>query len=212
VSVYSEEVTGKPDDLNYGRVYTDAIQFAPPGRVKNTFADPTPVSSPVVRRSSPFAPAPEATRSSPFAPSVPVFTPSPGSTPSPLATQSRPPQPFIPVSRQTGSVIWYNLYSEAIQVGTANKKSILLFFRSSRGLSSQKMEKEILGDPSVQTRLSQYYICCMLDISQNEQICNYYSIFKAPVLIFLDSRGYSKARIDILVSPAQLVVELDRFK
>jgi len=74
------------------------------------------------------------------------------------------------------------------------------------------MEDVVLNDPAVQVLLEQSYICCKLEINQNRQVCEYYSIFKAPVLVFLDSNGYSRARIDTVVTPAQLAVELDRFK
>ncbi len=78
--------------------------------------------------------------------------------------------------------------------------------------TSTDLENEVLNDPAVRAKLEQNYVCCRLDINQNPQVCEYYSIFKAPVLVFLDSRGYSRARIDTLITPAQLALELERFK
>ena len=73
------------------------------------------------------------------------------------------------------------------------------------------MEK-ILNDPSVRGKVAESYVCCKLIANQNRELCDYYKFFKAPTLIFLDSRGYSRARIDGLVSLSQIVTDLDRYK
>ena len=80
------------------------------------------------------------------------------------------------------------------------------------GQTSSAMEDGVLNDPAVRVKLDQYYICCKLDINQTRQVCDYYSIFKAPVLVVLDARGYSRARIDTVVAPDQLAQELEKFK
>jgi|GEM_PF-538730 len=174
--------------------------------------------------SVPFIPMTK-TSPSPSRPSSPFVQPA--STPSPFQSgpvsqsyrnRATPITPFkssttmSPFNPQMASVKWYTTYNQAVQAGIASGKSILLFFRSAMGRSSAKMENEILTDPQVQTRLAQSYICCKLDIAQNRQICDYYSIFKAPVLVFLDSRGYSRARIDNLLDPDQLAHEMDKYK
>lgn len=124
----------------------------------------------------------------------------------PQATGSLPP------IQSTGSIQWYASYNEAIQAGGATNKSIMLFFRSALGKSSNIMENEVLNNPQVKTILMQDFVCCKLDITQNRPICDYYSIFKAPVLVFLDSRGYSRARIDSLLDPEELARELQKYK
>jgi len=158
---------------------------------------------------SPFQPATSAVGSSQFQPVAQPSTAS--STTSPFLAGSKPVSPLVSAPA-TGQVKWYASYPEAIQSGIAANKCILLFFRSATSKTSGTLENEALNDPAVRAPLDQYYICCKLDINQNPQVCEYYSIFKAPVLVFLDSRGYSRARIDTLVTPAQLAVELEKFK
>jgi len=171
------------------------VQPSAPGTSSSPFQPPQPATSSV--SSSPFQPGAQSSTAS--------------STTSPFLAGAKPLSPLVSAPA-TGQVKWYASYSDAIQAGIAAKKCILLFFRSATGKTSSTMEDEVFNDPAICASLEQYYICCKLDINQNPQVCEYYSIFKAPVLVFLDSRGYSRARIDIVITPAQLAVELEKFK
>jgi len=222
VSVQASEVTGKPSDVNGGRMYTDAVLFAPPNIAERYKSAPprtplisisTPSSTPASssREASPFSSFSQP-KKSPFVPFVPVSTPRPvTSTGSPFSRSAGPtPAPVFPYN--TGSIQWYNDYGQAIQAGSAAKKSILLFFASSMGRNSRNMEDEILGDPRIKAFLAKNYIACRLNIGSSRKLCDYYSVFKAPVIIFLDSRGYSRARIDTLLTVDQMLTELEKFK
>lgn len=183
-------------------------------------ATPSPFSQSATQSytqpSTPFSQATPAPFSQPATQSyTQPNTPSSQATPAPFI------QPSTPFSKETGSfppiqsttsLQWYTSYSEAIQAGIANNKSVLLFFRSALGKSSNIMENNVLNDPQVRGKLSQYFICCKMDITQNRSICDYYGIFKAPVLVFLDARGYSSARIDNLLDPEELAREVEKYK
>ena len=162
--------------------------------------------------SSPFLPAQPTTSVASSSPFQPVAQPSTvSSTTSPFLSGDKPLSPLVSAPA-TGQVRWYTSYPEAIKTGVDTKKCIILFFRSASSKTSSTLEDEVLNDPAVRASLEQNYICCKLDINQNPQVCEYYSIFKAPVLVFLDARGYSRARIDIVITPPQLVQELEKFK
>lgn len=192
VAVLSEDVKGIPSPENSGRIYADAARFVKGGLEKGAKAEPTATPSTTASGT------PGDTPSMPF---VPLSTPPPysSSQPSPTPTQS-------------SNIYWYMNYSDAIKAGQAAGKSILLFFCSEMGRASNKMEDEVLAHPEVTRRLSDSYISCKLDISSNRRICDYYGVFKAPVLIFLDNRGYSQARVDQVISPQELARELDKYK
>ena len=110
------------------------------------------------------------------------------------------------------AIQWHSSYQDAIRAGTSGRKSIIIFFSSPVSGPSQKMEMEILANAAVKSKLSQSYVCCKLDVAKDKQVADYYSVFKAPVLVFLDSRGYSRARVDNLISASQLLSELDRYR
>jgi hypothetical protein len=189
--------------------------FSQPG----TQGTPSPFRQPVTTSSQatplPFS-QPGATSSqatpSPF--TQPGATSS-QATPSPFAQPGAPfsqPGSSLPPLQSTASLQWYTSYNEAIQAGAANNKSIMLFFRSALGKSSNIMENDVLNNAQVKTKLLQSFICCKLDITQSRPVCDYYGIFKAPVLVFLDSRGYSRARIDNLLDPEELAREMEKYK
>lgn len=219
VAIQTSTVKGKPDGVNRGRVYSDAVKFVlnttgtkltPPTPAPASAAatapnptqpKPTPAVSVSTAQYSPFntpvaatpAPTPAANLTSPFA------TPVPGqATPSPFS---------VPVT----AMPWLSSYPEAIQSGKVSGKSILLFFTSPGGMA-QNFEENVLSAPVVKVNLTQNYILCKLDIAQNKQICDYYGVANAPVIVFLDSRGYSRARIDTVLTVDQILPELDKYK
>ena len=149
----------------------------------------TPVSTPV--SSSPFV-----TPASTPAPSSPFVAPTTG-TPSPVA--------------QAGSLNWHTSYTEAVRAGIAAGKPVFLFFYSTLGGASQTLESDVLNAPAVKEKLMQNFILGKLDINQNRQVIEYYGVFKAPVIIFLDSRGYSRARIDVILTAEQLLAEMEKY-
>lgn len=143
-------------------------------------------------------------------PFIPIRSAVPGagsSTFLPETQPKTPPAPFAIPAR----IVWYNSYPEAIKAGQESGKCIILFFHSPLSKISRDME-QVLNEPSVKGKIEQYYVCCKLITNQNFKVCDYYKIFKAPTLVFLDSRGYSRGRIDDFVTPAQLLMELERFK
>lgn len=230
VKVQSDEVTGVPSPENSGRVYADAVKFAPEGAEpdatpKNfTQQTPAPANTPLY----PSTPAPQNNQPSTMSPFIPIGTPAPyqgapvSSQPTPVQTTPafsqtspftrRTPAQQTPSSMLGTEPVWYNDYQRAIQTGRSAGKSILLFFRSEQGQASRKMEDEILQDQKVKNYLVQNYITCKIDIASNKDLSNYYNVFKAPVLIFLDSRGYTRARIDQTVTPPQLIEVLEKYK
>jgi thioredoxin family protein len=178
-------------------------------------------SSPFSGSSSFSAPSKTTSRPSPFGTkktnsgspfntsSSQVFAPSS----SPSNTAKAPFNPYgSSFSASQATVTWHNDYSTAINEGIQKQKSIIIFFSSSFGRSSRKMEKEILESRDVKSILANSYVCLKVDISQSQKICEYYGIFKAPALVFLDNRGYSKSKIDTLIQPQQLAAELNRYK
>jgi hypothetical protein len=145
--------------------------------------------------------------SSPFSP-VQSGVPGAGSTTFPLPLPSK--TPAAPDTPSTG-IVWYNDYQEAVKAGQMSGRCIILFFHSPLSKMSRDME-QLLNEPSVKGIIKQYYVGCKLITSKNFKVSDYYQVFKAPTLVFLDSRGYSRGRIDDLVTPDQLLTELDRFK
>ncbi len=226
VSLQTSEVTGSADSMNSGRVYADAVKITPKGFVPPATAastPPAPASTPNIPSPQPVpvtaAATPGATTSTPAttssSPGVPFVAigsqTAPGTTPAPYTPPATTPVPIIPVTPGTQEPVWMTNYTEAVQAGMASGKSILLFFHSSRAAASLQMENDVLGDPEVKKRLINF-ICCKLEVRESPNVADYYGIFKAPVLYFLDSRGYSRARIDNLVTPTALLQELDKFK
>jgi len=234
VAIQSSSVTGKPDPQNLGRVYTDAIKFVPSAGEKLTppssfIERPSSVTTnptPAPISATPAAPTPaSSTQTSPFVPRIttsPFVTPVPAQVAtSPFVTPSSTPavsSPFVvpttgtPLQAATaGSLNWHTSYTEAVRAGISAGKPIFLFFYSTLGGASRTLEDDVLNAPAVKEKLMQNFILGKLDINQNRQVIEYYGVFKAPVIIFLDSRGYSRARIDTILTPEQLLTEMGKY-
>jgi len=219
VAIQTSTVKGKPDAVNLNRVYSDAVKFVvnttgtkvtPPTPAPPSAAATAQVSTPaaVAASSAQYSPfnAPAPGQPSPFNLPPPAPTPAAGLT-SPFATPLTGQAAAVPV----GVLPWLASYTEAIQNGKTAGKPILLFFTSPGG-AAQDFEMNTLNAPVVKVILSQNYVLCKLDIAQNKQICDYYSVANAPVIVFLDSSGYSRARIDTVLTVDQILPELEKYK
>ena len=177
--------------------------FVTPGPAKVTTSPfVTPAAPPAA--SSPFVtPASTPVSSSPFV--TPAATPAP-SSPFVAPTTGTPPP-----AAQAGSLNWHTSYTEAVKAGIAAGKPVFLFFYSTMGGASRTLESDVLNAPAVKEKLMQNFVLGKLDINQNRQVIEYYGVFKAPVIIFLDSRGYSRARIDVTLTAEQLLAEMDKY-
>jgi len=212
-----------------------------PAPISATPATPLTQSSPFIASSgtTPATPTPKvSTQTSPFVPpttNLPFVTPVPtqGAT-SPFVAPASPPKfiypfvtpvstpapssPFVapttgmtPALAQTGSLNWHTSYTEAVRAGIAAGKPVFLFFYSTLGGASRTLESDVLNATAVKEKLTQNFILGKLDINQNRQVIEYYGVFKAPVIIFLDSRGYSRARIDVTLTAEQLLAEMEKY-
>jgi hypothetical protein len=168
VKIDASEVTGKPSKPDNGRVYTDAVRFhfVPPG------TSPSPTLVPIANTPTPAPPTP-----------VP---PTPTPSPSVTAT-SEPPQ--------GASAEWLNDYAQALGEGKRRNKYILLFFHYPPAVDSQRMNDETMNNPKVVDELNRF-VCCKLNPVEAQQIANYYTVVKAPVVLVLDSNGYLRGRHD----------------
>ncbi len=204
--ISADEVKGKADSKNNGRLYADAIKFSPPSSQGSSA--PTPSDSTSAFQQTTQV---QQTTNSPFAlDSKTDVNTNPFQAPQ-TSQQSAVQTPSALVSN--GPVSWMADYTEAIKEGTRQNKPILLFFYSEMGRLSIQMENQILYNTSVLPYL-QNFICCKIQITDtsNARLSEYYEVFKAPTLIFLNPQGYMKGREDKTIDVAAMITLLQSMK
>lgn len=212
----ADEIKGKADERNSGRFYSDAIKIIPAGSEGSTQTGAQPQTSTASQQSSPFSQTQEQQ------PQNSQFTGNQSSqTTQQTSDQPLPASPFqasgtqqtqtTPQATQAGG--WMTDYSQAIQEGTRQNKPILLFFYSEMGRLSMQMENQILGNATVQPYLQKYILCKVLITDQNNvKLSEYYEVFKAPTLVFLNPQGYMKGREDKSIDTQAMINLLDKMK
>jgi len=222
--ISANEVTGKANKTNSGRLYADAFKFSPPSSqststtTSSTPAKPSGQTAPITFvqpqqvQSSPFSQISEQV-SSPFDSSIAPTTPqpsSPFSSPSPSPQQTpTPAPPFQPL----GPINWLYDYYQAIKEGIRLNQPILLFFCSETGRLSTQLESQVLSNPDVVPHL-QKFVCCKIKITDENNIkySEYYEVFKAPTLIFLNPQGFMKGREDRSLDVKGMIDLLQKMK
>lgn len=207
-----EEITGKADVKNNARFYADAFKFStssgtPSSSAVSSASQTSPFAAPQTSQSNnpfllPTATPPQVTQSYTTSPFAPIQNP-----------QSTPTSPFASSQTTSGQTNWIYDYAQAIKEGTRLNKPIILFFYSEMGKLSQQMENQVLGNSSVLPYLQQY-ICCKILITDqaNAKLSEYYEVFKAPTLIFLNSQGYMKGREDKSIDAQGMINLLESMK
>ncbi len=178
VEVSAQEITGRPDQRNFPRIYADAVKFVSvtSGVVSVT---PAPTYTPLPSYTPP--PSPSAT---PIATiyKTPVYSTPPQPTPYPVVTPA-------PVVMPTSSEIkWFSDYKTAKNLASRENKKLLIYFRTSKSKDSQKYEDQIFTNPSVAQEMSNY-ISVKIDLILSQELAFEQDVYRAPTIIIFDTNG-----------------------
>ena len=111
---------------------------------------------------------------------------------------------------------WILNYDDARHSAAAEGKLIVLYFESSNGERSLKMDEETLNQPEV-VQAFQKFICFRIDYEQmqrslnvirndrNTKLANQYRVNFLPTLVITDIAGHTFVRIEDFIRPRELV-------
>jgi hypothetical protein len=196
VKVDTSEVTGKSSPADNGRVYADAIRLH--------LENPAPAAS-----ASP-SPTPAAVLSTPTPVAV-VATPTPDMQSSEIFATPTGAAPASPTPALGPEAEWLSDYAKALGEGKRRNRYILIFFHYPPAADSQRMNDEVMRNPKVVDEMSRF-VCCRLNPVEAQQIANYYTVVKAPVVLVLDPNGYLRGRQDGYVMAVIFLNFLSQFR
>ncbi|MDI6783255.1 MAG: thioredoxin family protein [bacterium] len=115
---------------------------------------------------------------------------------------------FIPVS--TTEFAWSsNQPSDALANAKATGKAILLFFSTEKAVDAKKMVSETFTNPTV-VKWGDKFVTVHIPVDKSPENAEPYSVYRVPVIIFLDSNGKEINRIEKFISAPDLVLEMNK--
>jgi hypothetical protein len=115
---------------------------------------------------------------------------------------------FIPVS--TTEFAWSsNLPIDALATAKATGKPVLLFFSTEKAVEAQKMIAETFTDPTV-VKWGDKFVTVHISLDKNPENAEPYSVYRVPVIIFMDSNGKEISRIERFISASELAQEMNK--
>jgi len=115
---------------------------------------------------------------------------------------------FIPVS--TTEFAWSsNQPIDALANAKATGKPILLLFSTEKAVDAQKMVSETFTDPTV-VKWGDKFVTVHIQVDKSPENAEPYSVYRVPVIIFLDSNGKEINRIEQFISATDLVQEMNK--
>ncbi len=175
---------------------------APPaqGFGQPVFGQPQPMQQQPMMQAQPGAPAQPGAQAASSLVQAPIQPPVQPTVQPPAAVAAAP---------TLSASIWKD-YDTAISEAKKLNRPILLYF-ASESSQVRKFETQVMGDPRV-TESFKSFVCARVPYPDQAQLIRFYGVDRSPTLIFLGPDGYTRARLDGLVTVQKILGVTDQFR